>query len=94
MKALQKNQGRTDQILGAMADMLTSLALPGQQWISETNEGRLLVVKGEQGVDPGDWGPSGLDLEHESHENSEKSARAGEGKGRFCVFLSLSISSS
>ncbi|XP_071203473.1 rho guanine nucleotide exchange factor 25-like isoform X2 [Salvelinus alpinus] len=32
MKALQKNQGRTDQMLGAMADMLTSLALPNQQW--------------------------------------------------------------
>ena len=34
MKALQKNQGRTDQILGAMADVLTSVALPTQQWVS------------------------------------------------------------
>ncbi|TNM87100.1 hypothetical protein fugu_007330 [Takifugu bimaculatus] len=32
MKALQKNQGRTDQMLGAMADVLTSVALPTQQW--------------------------------------------------------------
>lgn len=34
MKALQKNQGRTDQMLGAMADVLTSVALPTQQWVS------------------------------------------------------------
>ena len=34
MKALQKNQGRTDQMLGAMADMLTSVAMPNQQWVS------------------------------------------------------------
>ena len=34
MKALQKNQGRTDQMLGAMADILTSLAIPSQQWVS------------------------------------------------------------
>ncbi|XP_029578376.1 rho guanine nucleotide exchange factor 25 isoform X3 [Salmo trutta] len=38
MKALQKNQGRTDQMLGAMADMLTSLALPNQQWPAENND--------------------------------------------------------
>lgn len=35
MKALPKNQGRTDQILGAMADMLTSLAIPNQKWVSD-----------------------------------------------------------
>lgn len=34
MKALQKNQGRTDQMLGAMADVLTSVAMPSQQWVS------------------------------------------------------------
>lgn len=34
MKALQKNQGRTDQMLGAMADVLTSVAIPNQQWVS------------------------------------------------------------
>ncbi|XP_051961624.1 rho guanine nucleotide exchange factor 25 isoform X1 [Xyrauchen texanus] len=38
MKALEKNHGRTDQILGAMADMLTSLAIPNQQWNSESIE--------------------------------------------------------
>lgn len=34
MKSLQKNQGRTDQMLGAMADVLTSVAMPNQQWVS------------------------------------------------------------
>lgn len=34
MKALQKNQGRTDQMLGAMADVLTSVAMPNQHWVS------------------------------------------------------------
>lgn len=34
MKAVQKNQGRTDQMLGAMADVLTSVAMPNQQWVS------------------------------------------------------------
>ncbi|XP_048097147.1 rho guanine nucleotide exchange factor 25 [Alosa alosa] len=43
MKALQKSQGRTDQILGAMADMLTSLALPNQQWTGESGEAEQAV---------------------------------------------------
>ncbi|XP_033857150.3 rho guanine nucleotide exchange factor 25 isoform X3 [Acipenser ruthenus] len=38
MNALQKNLGRTDQMLGAMADMLSSLALPSQQWLAEHGE--------------------------------------------------------
>lgn len=33
MKALQKNQGRSDQMLGALADM-PSVAVPNQQWVS------------------------------------------------------------
>lgn len=33
MKALQKNQGRTDQMLGAMADV-APMAMPSQQWVS------------------------------------------------------------
>ncbi|XP_063808400.1 rho guanine nucleotide exchange factor 25 isoform X1 [Pseudophryne corroboree] len=36
MKAPQKHAGRTDQMLGAMADILGSLVLPSHQWISET----------------------------------------------------------
>lgn len=38
MKALQKNQGRTDQMFGAMADVLTSIAMPNQQWVSCMHE--------------------------------------------------------
>lgn len=33
MKALQKNQGRADQMLGAMAEV-PPVATPGQQWVS------------------------------------------------------------
>lgn len=44
MKPLQKNQGRTDHILGAMADMLSSLALPSQHWVSKTGIHRVLKI--------------------------------------------------
>lgn len=33
MKAPQQTGGRTDQMLGAMGDILTSLALPRQPWV-------------------------------------------------------------
>lgn len=33
MKAPQQTGGRTDQMLGAMGDILTSLALPSQPWV-------------------------------------------------------------
>ncbi|XP_030410473.1 rho guanine nucleotide exchange factor 25 isoform X3 [Gopherus evgoodei] len=35
MKAPQQAAGRTDQMLGAMADILTSMALPSQQWLPD-----------------------------------------------------------
>ncbi|XP_032067655.1 rho guanine nucleotide exchange factor 25 isoform X3 [Thamnophis elegans] len=35
MKAPQQTEGRTDQMLGAMGDILTSLALPRQPWLSD-----------------------------------------------------------
>lgn len=35
MKAPQREAGRTDQMLGAMADILTSMALPSQQWLPD-----------------------------------------------------------
>lgn len=56
MKALQKNQGRTDQLLGAMADLLTSVAIPKQQWVSLgwwtrwNREGILLFSGGLEGL--------------------------------------------
>ncbi|XP_078545090.1 rho guanine nucleotide exchange factor 25 isoform X1 [Lissotriton helveticus] len=35
MKAPQKSSGRTDQMLGAMADILSSFGLPSHQWLSD-----------------------------------------------------------
>ncbi|KAJ7317677.1 hypothetical protein JRQ81_003839 [Phrynocephalus forsythii] len=35
MKAPQRAEARTDQMLGAMGDILTSLALPSQHWLPE-----------------------------------------------------------
>ncbi|XP_050780589.1 rho guanine nucleotide exchange factor 25 isoform X3 [Gopherus flavomarginatus] len=35
MKAPHQAAGRTDQMLGAMADILTSMALPSQQWLPD-----------------------------------------------------------
>ncbi|XP_065432700.1 rho guanine nucleotide exchange factor 25 isoform X1 [Chrysemys picta bellii] len=35
MKGPQQAAGRTDQMLGAMADILTSMALPSQQWLPD-----------------------------------------------------------
>ncbi|KAJ8358708.1 hypothetical protein SKAU_G00152330 [Synaphobranchus kaupii] len=80
MKALQKNQGRTDQILGAMADMLTSLALPNQQWISETSEERPLVDEEGRGVDLVHWGPMGLQPEQGTQDHPIKIWRVDEVK--------------
>ncbi|KAJ8258961.1 hypothetical protein COCON_G00179730 [Conger conger] len=78
MKALQKNQGRTDQILGAMADMLTSMALPSQEWISETSEKHPLVEEEGHGVDLVHWGPMGLDPERGAQDHPIKSCQSGE----------------
>ncbi|KAJ8403953.1 hypothetical protein AAFF_G00343030 [Aldrovandia affinis] len=77
MKALQKNQGRTDQILGAMADILTSLALPSQQWISETSEGHILADEEEPGAELVDWDPVGLAPDRGSRYHAGKSWRLG-----------------
>ncbi|XP_072927260.1 rho guanine nucleotide exchange factor 25-like isoform X1 [Hemitrygon akajei] len=38
MKAPQRSPGRAEQMLGAMADILTSFALPSQQWLSDPCE--------------------------------------------------------
>ncbi|XP_062893048.1 rho guanine nucleotide exchange factor 25-like isoform X3 [Mobula hypostoma] len=65
MKAPQRSPGRAEQMLGAMADILTSFALPSQQWLSDpcevtadvgelkppSSEGELA---GESKSDPGD----------------------------------------
>ncbi|KAJ3586595.1 hypothetical protein NHX12_012991 [Muraenolepis orangiensis] len=69
MKALQKNQGRTDQMLGAMADILTSLAIPNQQWLTEGGEGEAPVRE------EGPWVPVGLDWDQDPGEDSDRRER-------------------
>ncbi|XP_005914820.1 rho guanine nucleotide exchange factor 25 isoform X2 [Haplochromis burtoni] len=77
MKALQKNQGRTDQMLGAMADVLTSVAMPNQQWLSEGGEVDLPSCEEEKGPVQGQWEPEGLDWEQQASttENSDQRER-------------------
>ncbi|XP_074538370.1 rho guanine nucleotide exchange factor 25 isoform X2 [Halichoeres trimaculatus] len=71
MKALQKNQGRTDQMLGAMADMLTSVAMPNQQWLSEGGEADLPSSTEEKGPMQGQWEPEGLEWEQQASATTE-----------------------
>ncbi|XP_044208536.1 rho guanine nucleotide exchange factor 25 isoform X2 [Thunnus albacares] len=76
MKALQKNQGRTDQMLGAMADVLTSVAMPNQQWLSEGGEADLPSSEEEKGPVQVQWEPEGLDWEQQAiTENPERRER-------------------
>ncbi|XP_062314519.1 rho guanine nucleotide exchange factor 25 isoform X2 [Osmerus eperlanus] len=80
MKALQKNQGRTDQMLGAMADMLTSLALPNQQWLADSSEpdppAALTGVEGMEAIgpdpSPASWVQAGPVWETRSPGNLER----------------------
>ncbi|KAG5838202.1 hypothetical protein ANANG_G00221280 [Anguilla anguilla] len=90
MRALQKTQGRTDQALGAMADMLTSVTLPRQQqqqWVSEARKERLLVAEEAQNAEQGDWGPGAVGWERGSSDSLESSDRPGEGKEGFISLL-------
>uniref|UniRef100_A0A8C5GUN2 Rho guanine nucleotide exchange factor 25-like n=1 Tax=Gouania willdenowi TaxID=441366 RepID=A0A8C5GUN2_GOUWI len=77
MKALPKSQGRTDQMLGAMADMLTSVAMPSQQWPAEGGEADLPSCEEEKRPVQGQWEPEGLDWEQSSMttENPETRER-------------------
>ncbi|XP_047221417.1 rho guanine nucleotide exchange factor 25 isoform X3 [Girardinichthys multiradiatus] len=88
MKSLQKNQGRTDQMLGAMADMLTSVAMPNQQLLSEGGEADLPSSEAEKGPVHGQWDQDGPEWEQQAmttqkSEGSEKtdsySAAGSEG---------------
>ncbi|MEQ2220933.1 hypothetical protein ILYODFUR_010632, partial [Ilyodon furcidens] len=77
MKSLQKNQGRTDQMLGAMADMLTSVAMPNQQLLSEGGEADLPSSEVEKGPVQGQWDQDGPEWEQQAmttqkSEGSEK----------------------
>ncbi|XP_034167751.2 rho guanine nucleotide exchange factor 25 isoform X3 [Pangasianodon hypophthalmus] len=77
MKPLQKNQGRTDHILGAMADMLSSLAMPSQHWNSESIEE--LPVDGEQkAAGQSQWDQERLEWEQASRDSPERGQRDKE----------------
>ncbi|KAM6929483.1 rho guanine nucleotide exchange factor 25 isoform 1-T1 [Lycodopsis pacificus] len=77
MKALPKNQGRTDQMLGAMADVLTSVVMPNQQWLSEGVEADLPSSEEEKGPVQGRWEPEGPEWEQQATttENPEQRER-------------------
>ncbi|XP_073731441.1 rho guanine nucleotide exchange factor 25 isoform X1 [Misgurnus anguillicaudatus] len=74
MKALPKNQGRTDQILGAMADMLTSLAIPNQQWDPEDIE-HLSVKKEPKISKQPSWDTEDLNWEDTSRNFMKRAQR-------------------
>ncbi|XP_060749421.1 rho guanine nucleotide exchange factor 25 isoform X1 [Tachysurus vachellii] len=77
MKPLQKNQGRTDHILGAMADMLSSLAMPSQHWSSEGTEE--LPVDGERkAASQSQWDQERVEWEQESRDSPERGQRDKE----------------
>ncbi|XP_057175557.1 rho guanine nucleotide exchange factor 25 isoform X1 [Triplophysa rosa] len=84
MKPLPKNQGRTDQILGAMADMLTSLAIPNQQWNTEGIE-HLSVKQGQKISKQPSWDTEDLNWEDPSrkrgHRNRANSYSAAGSEG-------------
>ncbi|XP_061531872.1 rho guanine nucleotide exchange factor 25 isoform X2 [Phycodurus eques] len=79
MKALPKNQGRTDQMLGAMADMLTSVAMPNQQRLVEGGEADLPSSEEERGPVQGRWEPEGQDWEQAREGTDSYSAAGSEG---------------
>ncbi|KAJ8017046.1 hypothetical protein DPEC_G00013690 [Dallia pectoralis] len=98
MKALQKNQARTDQMLGAMADMLTSLALPNQQWSTENSDTATEAPGCQEWkrelAGPGQWDPAGIE-DWEQVSNLERAGRDAaepiqnpEPSQGFHVFLS------
>ncbi|XP_056589265.1 rho guanine nucleotide exchange factor 25 isoform X1 [Triplophysa dalaica] len=71
MKPLPKNQGRTDQILGAMADMLSSLAIPNQQWNTEGIE-HLSVKQGRKISKQPSWDTEDLNWEDPSRRRVQR----------------------
>ncbi|XP_042265546.1 rho guanine nucleotide exchange factor 25 isoform X2 [Thunnus maccoyii] len=63
-------------MLGAMADVLTSVAMPNQQWLSEGGEADLPSSEEEKGPVQVQWEPEGLDWEQQAiTENPERRER-------------------
>ncbi|XP_029450783.1 rho guanine nucleotide exchange factor 25 isoform X2 [Rhinatrema bivittatum] len=70
MKAPQRTPARTDQMLGAMADILSSFALPSHQWLSDScAEGG---DDGEQPANSEDPGEGKEEQEEEEVEDEEE----------------------
>ncbi|KAK1899270.1 Kalirin, partial [Dissostichus eleginoides] len=84
MKALQKNQGRTDQMLGAMADVLTSVAMPNQQWLSEGGEVDLPSSEEEKGPVQGQWDQRGWSGSSSPLQQKTQSGEKEQLEKRLC----------
>ncbi|XP_055520297.1 rho guanine nucleotide exchange factor 25-like [Leucoraja erinacea] len=59
MKAPQRSPGRAQQMLGAMADILTSFALPSQQWLADPCDVTAEAEAGEGESASAEDGPRG-----------------------------------
>ncbi|RXN11739.1 rho guanine nucleotide exchange factor 25-like isoform X1 [Labeo rohita] len=86
MKSLPKNQGRTDQILGAMADMLTSLAIPNQKWSSEGIE-HLSVTQEQKTGKQRPWDTEGLNWDDMSRDSLERVRRRDRAISSLMTYL-------
>nr|XP_009295232.1 rho guanine nucleotide exchange factor 25 isoform X1 [Danio rerio] len=93
MKSLPKNQGRTDEILGAMADMLTSLAIPNQKWNSDSIE-HLSVKQERKTSQRPPWDTEGLNWEDMSRDSLERVRRRDRANSYSAAGSEGSISTS
>uniref|UniRef100_A0A8C9VIM9 Rho guanine nucleotide exchange factor 25 n=1 Tax=Scleropages formosus TaxID=113540 RepID=A0A8C9VIM9_SCLFO len=72
MKTLQKNQGRTDQMLGAMGNMMSSLALPSQPWVAQISGEPHGMKEEQQHTCEVHWRPKELAVDQEFQVSLEK----------------------
>ncbi|XP_026092514.1 rho guanine nucleotide exchange factor 25-like isoform X2 [Carassius auratus] len=93
MKSLPKNQGRTDQILGAMADMLTSLVIPNQKWNSEGIE-HLSMTQDQKTGKRRLWDTEGLNWDEMSRDSLERVRRRDRANSYSAAGSEGSISTS
>uniref|UniRef100_A0A8C2CG82 Rho guanine nucleotide exchange factor 25 n=1 Tax=Cyprinus carpio TaxID=7962 RepID=A0A8C2CG82_CYPCA len=93
MKSLPKNQGRTDQILGAMADMLTSLVIPNQKWNSEGIE-HLSMTQEQKTGKQRPWDTEGLNWDDMSRDSLERVRRRDRANSYSAAGSEGSISTS
>ncbi|XP_078390823.1 rho guanine nucleotide exchange factor 25-like isoform X3 [Cetorhinus maximus] len=93
MKAPQRSPGRAEQMLGAMADILTSFALPSsQQWLSDpcevATEARELETTSNEGVQTGESKEAKNDPGHPKTGWAPPEAAAAQGPPRDTSFTS------